>query len=93
MGAGLPRKLAIPQDRAADVDMVKSYDFAGAIQALRGDDGRLPPSLPGSESPANTAGIPPPNSQDLTIRSRPNSEKQTVLMLRWIRGRLAWQNK
>ena len=58
MGAGLPRKLAIPQDRAADVDMVKSYDFAGAIQVLRGNDGRLPPSLPGSESPANTPGIP-----------------------------------
>ena len=58
MGAGLPRKLAVPQDRAADVDMVKSYDFAGAIQVLRGNDGRLPPSLPGSESPANTHGVP-----------------------------------
>jgi len=58
MGAGLPRKLAIPQDPAADVDTVKSYDFAGAIQVLRGNDGRLPPSLPGSESPANTPGVP-----------------------------------
>lgn len=58
LGAGLPRKLAILQDWVPDVDMVKSYDFAGAIQALRGNDGRLPASLPGSESPANSSGVP-----------------------------------
>lgn len=58
MGAGLPRKLATPQDRTADVDMVKSYDFAGAIQALRVNDGRLPPSLPVPGSSPNTNGEP-----------------------------------
>jgi apolipoprotein N-acyltransferase len=58
MGAGLPRTFAIPQDRATDADMVKSYDFAGAIQVLRGNDGRIRPSPSGSETPANTPGIP-----------------------------------
>jgi apolipoprotein N-acyltransferase len=58
MGAGLPRKVGNAQDPATDVDMVKPYDFAGAIQALRVNDGRLPPSLPGSGSPTNTNGEP-----------------------------------
>jgi apolipoprotein N-acyltransferase len=58
LGVGLPRKFATPQDRAAEVDLVKSYDFARAIQALQVNDGRLPPSLPGSESPAATTAIP-----------------------------------
>jgi len=57
MGAGLPRNRA-HQDGATALDMVKSYDFAGAIQALRGNDGRLPPSLAGSKSPSNTPNIP-----------------------------------
>jgi len=39
------------------VDMVKSYDFAGAIQALRMNDGAPPPSIP-SGSPVNTTGEP-----------------------------------
>ena len=39
------------------MDMVKSYDFAGAIQALRMNDGAPPPSIP-SGSPVNTTGEP-----------------------------------
>ena len=58
MGAGLPRTLANAQDQAADVDIVKSYDFVGAIQALRVNDGRLPPALRGSGSAINTNGEP-----------------------------------
>ncbi len=58
MGAGLLRKPDIARDRAADIDIIKSYDFVGAIQALRRNGGRIPPSLPRSESPANTTGIP-----------------------------------
>ncbi len=41
------------------MDLVKSYDFAAAIQALRRERwSDMPPSLPGSESTANTPGIP-----------------------------------
>ena len=54
IGAGLPRKLANPQNRATpNVDMVKertSFSAAGAIQALQVNNGRLPPSLSGSGS-------------------------------------------
>ena len=57
MGAGVPRKLANAHEMAVDVDMVKSYDFAGAIQALRIKDGGLLPSIP-SGSPVNTTGEP-----------------------------------
>jgi apolipoprotein N-acyltransferase len=57
MGAGVPLKLANAHEKAVDVDMVKSYDFAGAIQALRIKDGGLPPSI-SSGSPVNTIGEP-----------------------------------
>jgi apolipoprotein N-acyltransferase len=58
MGAGLPRRFDNAHEQAAEVDMVKSYDFAGAIQALQKNDGSLPPSIPISGSPVNTNGEP-----------------------------------
>jgi predicted amidohydrolase len=58
MGAGLPRGFANAHDRAADVDTVKSYDFAGAIQTLRTTDVQLPPSIPGSRPSVNANGEP-----------------------------------
>jgi apolipoprotein N-acyltransferase len=58
MGAGLPRRFANTHDRAANVEMVKSYDFAGAIQALRTTDGQLTPSIPGAGPSVNANGEP-----------------------------------
>jgi hypothetical protein len=44
MGAGLPLSVSSSTDRKADAEIVKQYNFAAAIEALRGD-GRLPPRV------------------------------------------------
>jgi predicted amidohydrolase len=58
MGAGLPRSFADAREKGVDIDMVKSYDFAAAIQALRMNDGGVPPAIPVSGLPINTNGEP-----------------------------------
>jgi apolipoprotein N-acyltransferase len=57
IGAGLPRKLSGPKKEAAEADLIKSYDFSAALQALRSDDdGRH--SWPGPGSTTNTLAAP-----------------------------------
>jgi apolipoprotein N-acyltransferase len=57
IGAGLPRKLFGPKKEAAEADLIKSYDFSAALQALQSDhDGRQ--TAPEFGSATNTLAAP-----------------------------------
>ena len=57
IGAGLPRELSGPKKEAAEADLIKSYDFSAALQALQSDhDGRHSAPEPGSTT--NTLAAP-----------------------------------
>jgi apolipoprotein N-acyltransferase len=53
IGAGLPRERVGPSNGRNDVDLVKSYDFLAAIQALQLNGKSSPPAVPSERRPSD----------------------------------------
>jgi hypothetical protein len=55
IGAGLPREITAPGGRVSEVDLVKSYDFAAAIEALQVKDRNSRPLERTTDDPRRTS--------------------------------------